>query len=166
MAELNGFLLVWELCRSRLLQSYEDLTPNQLNFRLHPAGNSIGEILYHTAGVEHYYGHRMNGTDPHQSEWEARLDNSVIDKIINPGDFPFEEADMTVEKIKKAFAHGESIVKPMLESPTEAQLNSRIQSALGPEIDGVGALQRLAQHPFYHCGQIWQMRLHPSFPEN
>lgn len=112
----------------------EDLTPNQLNFRLHPAGNSIGEILYHTAGVEHYYGHRMNGTDPHKSEWEARLDNSVMDQGLDPGDFPYEEADVTVEKIKKAFAHGESIVKPILESPTEAQLNSRIQSALGQRL--------------------------------
>ena len=48
--------------------------------------------------------------------------------------------------------------------PTPEQLETKIQSALGPIIDGRGALARLAFHPAYHHGQTYQLKSAPGFP--
>jgi hypothetical protein len=55
-------------------------------------------------------------------------------------------------------------VDPVVSNPTESQRAATIQSALGPIIDGTGALARIAFHPGYHHGQAYQMRMHPDFP--
>ncbi len=161
---MNGFLLIWEFTRERLEQSWADLSPEQLHWRMHPEAMTIAEMLLHIASAEHYMSRRMRGEEPRGSTADAKLDRAVTDSFLNDLPYPFTPEEMTQEFIHRTLAKTAAEVRPLLEKLDEEALNRRFTSPLGPEIDGVGGLKRICQHSAYHTGQIWQIRLSPGFP--
>lgn len=162
---MHALLDVWQFTRDRLKPSYEDLTEDQLLWRPHPEAHNIGELLYHMAGAEHFWAARLSGRDPHATEWEAKLDRAVREGFLIEGSSsPFEAEDMKMPLIEQALEFSETSLRPILENPTQEQLEMRMISPLGPEVTGYGGLLRIAQHAGYHTGQIWVYRFDPRFP--
>jgi len=157
---------VWQFTRERLDQSYKDLTRDQLLWRPHENAHSIGELLYHMAGAEHFWASRMTDRDPHATPYEERLDKAVREGFLLEGTLsPFAPEDMELHLIDKALEFSGSALRPILENPTEKQLTMKMISPLGPEVTGMGGLLRIVQHAGYHTGQIWIYRMDPRFPK-
>ena len=117
----------------------------------------------HVAGVELFLGFGMLGieaTDP----FDIRVRDCARDGLLNDKPFPFAPDELTRETIGKALHRAESIVRPSLENTTEEIRQRKLVAPLGPEIDGNGALARLAYHAGYHQGQVTQIRSTPGFP--
>lgn len=161
---MNGFLLIWEFTRERLEQAWSDLTPEQLHWRMNDEAMTIAEMLLHIASAEHYMGHRMRGEDPRATAADEQLDRAVTDSFLNDLPYPFSKEEMTKEFIHRTLAKTAAEVRPVIEKLDKEMLERRFISPLGPEIDGLGGLQRICQHSAYHTGQIWQIRLSPGFP--
>ncbi|MBS1722187.1 MAG: DinB family protein [Armatimonadetes bacterium] len=161
---MSPYAEVWKFTRERLAPAYQDLSPRQLCWRPHASAMTIGEMLYHVAGAEHWFGKRLQGEDPYSTEMDARIDKSVRAQFINEDPFPFSEEDMTVEQIDAALRHTENLVRPLLEDPSHEALTRMVETPLGPTVEGVGGLWRIAQHAAYHTGQIWAYRQRPDFP--
>ena len=155
---------VWLFTRARLRQTLADLTDEQMLWRQHSDGHSIGEYLYHIAGAEHYWASRMSGRHPSGTEFEGKLDGAVLYGFLREGEFPFGEADMTKAKAEAALAFTYERIKPVFEEPRPEQLTMPLISPMGDNVTGREGLIRLAQHAAYHTGQIWVVRLDPRFP--
>ncbi len=154
--------LTWELVRGRFLQSLEGLTHEQLNWRLHPGALTIAEMAVHVAGVEVSFAAQL--TDTVLEGELARLAKAATDGVVNQEPFPFSAEELTPEKVAWCLAEGDRFARPLLESPTAELMAKKIVSALGPVIDGEGALARLAYHPGYHHGQAYLVMTAPGFP--
>lgn len=155
---------VWRFTRERMAPSYLDLSPAQLRWRPTADARSIGEMLYHVAGAEHWFGCRLRGIDPNSTDYDARLDRSVRAQFINDDPFPFEDVDMNVPMIESALQHTDGIVRPVLENPSQEVMTRLVETPLGPTVEGIGGLWRIAQHAAYHTGQIWTYRQMAGFP--
>lgn len=163
---MNGFLETWEFTRVRLAQSIDDLTEEQGAWRPFPGANTITEMVFHLAGAEHWFGCRVLGVDPNSTEFERKLDNSVRAKFLTGDIFPFEGEELTLANAKQALEFSSKRARQFLTEQTPEQLARQIESPLGPIVDGVGGLLRIAQHSAYHTGQIWTYRQMPGFPGN
>ncbi|MEA2553644.1 MAG: hypothetical protein QOJ65_1820 [Fimbriimonadaceae bacterium] len=162
--DMRALFDVWQFTRERLKPSHEDLSQEQLQWRPHPGTHSLGEILYHIAGAEHYWASRFSGRDPRASEWEDKLDRAVTDGFLKEAPAPFGPDEMTPELITRALEFTASEIAPILESPTSEQLEMPIISPIGDHINGYQGMLRLVQHASYHTGQIWIIRTQPAFP--
>ncbi|ARU42854.1 hypothetical protein CCB81_01270 [Armatimonadetes bacterium Uphvl-Ar2] len=156
------FAASYALCRGRFDQELADLTDAQMQWRMYPGSLSIGEMALHLAGVEIWFIHQMNG-QPIPAEYQL-LVSCATEGVVNDNPFPIPTPEITAAKVKEALATARGLVDPVVSNPTDAQRAATIQSALGPIIDGTGALARIAFHPGYHHGQAYQMRMHPDFP--
>ncbi|MCX7798934.1 MAG: DinB family protein [Fimbriimonadales bacterium] len=156
--------LTWELVRGRFLQAIEGLDATQLNWRLHPRALTIGEMALHVAGVEVFFAAQLLGLelDPQLS----RLSKAATDGVVNDSPFPFGSSEVTPELVAWSLEQGDRMVRPLLEDPAPWILEKQIVSALGPVIDGAGALARLAYHPGYHHGQAHLILTAPDFPKS
>src|SRR5947199_7374356 len=120
---MHSFLDVWQFTRERLDQAYKDLSEEQLAWRPHGDAHSIGELVYHMAGAEHYWATRMSNRDPRSTEWEAKLDRSVREGFLLEGTAPpFGPEDMKLSLLEKALEFSASELRPILENPTEKEL--------------------------------------------
>lgn len=163
---MQSFLDIWQFTRDRLAPAYQDLTEEQLCWRSHDQAHNIGELLYHMAGAEHFWAARMSETDPHDTPWGEKLDKAVREGFLLEGTLsPFGQEDMKLPLIEKALDYSYKSLKPILENPTEKQLQMRMISPLGPEVSGYEGLLRIVQHAGYHTGQIWVFRMDPRFPK-
>jgi len=154
--------LTWELVRGRFVQSLQGLNCEQLNWRLHPRALTIAEMAVHVAGVEVSFAAQL--TDVRLEGELARLAMAATDGVVNDKPFPFVADELTPEKVAWCLAEGDRFARPVLENPTADLLGKKIVSALGPVIDGEGALARLAYHPGYHHGQAYLVMTAPGFP--
>jgi len=161
---MNGFLQTWEFTRTRLAQAIDDLSEEQAAWRPFPGANTITEMVFHMAGAEHWFGCRVLGEDPGSTDFERKLDNSVRAQFLTGDIFPFEGADLTLAKAKEALEFSSVRARRFLTSQTAEELSRQIESPMGPIVDGVGGLLRIAQHCAYHTGQIWTYRQMPGFP--
>jgi hypothetical protein len=158
----SDFSVSWELSRGRFDQEVLSLSAEQLRFRLYPGSLSIGEMALHVAGVEVWFIHQINGaTVPDDL---AKVARCATEGVVNENPFPFEDAEITPEFVAGALETARALVKAVIYTPGDTQLQQQIQSALGPIIDGRGALARLAFHPAYHHGQAYQIKGAPEFP--
>lgn len=162
---MEGLVDVWEFTRMRLKQAHEDLTHEQGMWRPFKGANTIIEMMYHMAGAEHWFGCRILGINPEQSEFERKLDMSVRAQFLTGDIFPFTGDELTLEKARNALDFSEIRARKVLSSATPEQLAIKIESPMGPIVDGKGGLLRIAQHSGYHTGQIWTYRQMPEFPE-
>lgn len=123
---------------------------------------TIGEAALHVAGVEVSFASQL--TDAKLDEFGTRLKAAATDGVVNEKEFPFAASEITMDLVNEALGYSEQLVRPVIESPSEQLLAKEIVSALGPIINGEGALTRLAFHAAYHQGQTYLMRCAPDFP--
>lgn len=159
---MSDFAAAWELSRQRFVQALEGLSHEQLNWRLHPGTLTLAESALHVAGVEASFGAQLLGLtlDPELS----RLRKSATNGVVNDAPFPYTAEEMTPEFVFDALERTRALVEPMIREPSAEVLGRQIVSALGPMIDGRGALARLAFHAGYHQGQAHLIKAAPGFP--
>lgn len=156
---------VWKFTRFRLTQSIQDLTDEHMRWRPHENCHSIGELIYHIAGCEHYWAVRINAVDPASDEYQTKLDSAARDGFLREAPSPFSEPEMTRELIDQALEYTYNEIAPIYQDPTQEQLQRPMISPIGDDVNGYEGLVRLAQHAGYHTGQIWIYRMDPRFPK-
>lgn len=159
---MNDFAATFQLTRTRFEDALKGLSTEQLNFRLHADTLTIGEMALHIAGVEFFVIGQL--LDETYDEATEKLRRAARDGALNDAPFPFTESEITPELVQSALASGRQKTEAIMTSITPEIRAKEIVSALGPIIDGVGALARLSFHPGYHHGQIWMIKSAPSFP--
>ncbi|MCW5944080.1 MAG: DinB family protein [Fimbriimonadaceae bacterium] len=160
---MSDFAASWNLCRGRLVDSLSDLSDRQLNWRLHPQALTIGEMAIHVAGVELFFARQL--LDLSLDGFAKRVEQASTDGVVNDKPFPFAPEEITPELVARALAEGKSVAGDLLARNTDEVRAKSLVSALGPVIDGTGAMARLAFHPGYHQGQVWLIRTAPGFPQ-
>jgi len=153
---------VWTFTRGRLQQAYQDLSDAQLRWRPYAGAHSIGEMVYHVAGVETWFAVRM-GELRRTAELEKLADAARATYITDDA-FPFVDADMTLHGLDVALEVAHALIAPIIELPNEHHLTMQVETVIGPVVNGVACLWRVAQHAAYHTGQIWTYRMDPRFP--
>lgn len=159
---MSDFAASWDLSRGRFNKELEGLSAQQLNWRLHPHALTIGEMALHVAGVEVSFLSQLLGAD--LEPLPGRLKAAATEGVVNDHPFPFAEEEITPELVAEALEIARAMVEPVIRNPSEALRAKQIVSALGPVIDGTGALARLAFHSGYHQGQVHLIRTAPGFP--
>ncbi|MCW5947214.1 MAG: DinB family protein [Fimbriimonadales bacterium] len=163
---MNDLFEVWAFTRVRLDQSLEGLDDAGIKWRQHGNSHTIGEILYHIAGAEHYWAARLNRIDPKRSEFDAKLDLAIHDGFLREGHSPFGESEMNLRDCSLALDYTRTEIKPILANPSAEMLEMPLISPVGDHVTGRQGLHRLVQHCGYHTGQIWMIRSHPGFPKS
>lgn len=159
---MSDFGETWRLVRQRFDDLIFDKTTEQLNWKLHPDALSLGQMAIHVAGVEVSFCSQLTGT-PVEGDLE-RVRRAATDGSVNDNPFPFSDSEITPERVKWALAKAREMTTTLIDD-TSPELRARqIQSALGPMVDGTGALARLAYHPGYHQGQAYLILSAPGFP--
>lgn len=159
---MSDFAETWTLIRGRFDNEFVGLNHAQLNWRMHPGALTLGEMALHVAGVEVSFGHQLTGMP--LNDFTARLKAAATDGSVNDKPFPFAVTEITPELVSESLRMGREITTPLITNLTEDLRAKRLISALGPEIDGTGAMARLAYHPGYHQGQAYLIKTAPGFP--
>jgi uncharacterized damage-inducible protein DinB len=161
---MNDLFEVWAFTRVRLDQSLEGLGDEELKWRQHDNSHTIGEILYHIAGAEHYWAARLQRIDPKKTEFDSKLDLAIHDGFLREGKSPFEGSKMNLDDCSRALEYTRAEIEPILSNPSAEMLEMPLISPVGDHVTGRQGLHRLVQHAGYHTGQIWMIRFHPNFP--
>lgn len=158
---MSDFAATYALTRGRFQDAVLGLTEAQLNFRLLPETLTLGEAAIHVAGVEVWFAAQLRG-EALTGEL-GRLAQAAVDGVID-GDFPFSREEIVPAKVEWALSEGRKAVEALLADDSPELRSKQIKSALGPMIDGTGALVRLAFHPGYHSGQAHFIKSSPDYP--
>ncbi len=161
---MSPYAEVWHFTRARLAQAIEGLDDDQLRWRPHAQSHSIAELLFHIAGAEHYWAAMLARRDAGATDFEAKLDRAVREGFLRDGGCPFGEDEHTLRRAKEALDFAFRELRPIIEAPAQEQLEMRLESPIGDDVDGRTGLIRIAQHAGYHTGQIWMIRMMPGFP--
>jgi hypothetical protein len=159
---VSDFYETWDLVRNRFIKEYVGMSPAQLNWRIQPGTLTIGESALHVYGVEISFLSQMTGTS--LDEFGTRLKSASVDGVINENPFPFGAEEITESMISRAERLAFLAVEPAMTNLTDELRERSLKSALGPIIDGTGAMARLAYHPGYHQGQVYLIKTAPGFP--
>ncbi|MDI9641187.1 hypothetical protein QPK87_05880 [Kamptonema cortianum] len=160
---MSDFATAWELCRGRFVASIQNLTPDQLNWRLHKDALTLGEAAFHFAGAEVNFAQQLTGQD--LDEFGKKLRAAALDGVVNEEKPPFSPEETTWELVKKALDYGEAIMGPLVRSASPELRQKNLVSVLGPTITGDGAFARMAFHAAYHDGQAYLIKNAPGFPK-
>lgn len=160
---MSDFAATWHLVRKRFDDAVAGLSHEQLTWRLHPGVLTVGEMATHVAGVEVSFISQL--LDKSLDGDDLRLKAAATEGAVNDNPFPFSPEELTPERIAWALARGREMVTPIIENLTPEVRAKQIVSALGPVIDGSGAMARLAYHPGYHQGQVQMIVTAPGFPK-
>lgn len=161
---MSDFAASWNLSRSRFLDTVLKLSAEQLRWRWRPETLTLGEAALHVAGVEISFASQLLGEEPRGLE--TRLKQAATDGVVNDRPFPFAPDEQTPELVLRALDVSGALVRRVIEDPTADIRKKQIVSALGPVIDGNGALARLGFHAAYHQGQAHWLVTHPDFPKS
>ena len=159
---VSYFLTTYTLTRGRFDVSVSKLNQDQLNFRQNPNTLTAGEMALHVAGVEIWFASQLFETK--LSEADQKIALCATEGAINDNPFPFSPEEITTEVVAAALAKGRTEAENLLKTDTPEILNKELKSALGPMINGEGAMARIAAHSFYHGGQIYMITCSPDFP--
>jgi len=159
---VTQFSQAWSLSRQRFLEAIQDLSGEQLNFRMFPSCLTLGEAALHVAGVEVSFASQL--LDSPLDEFLSQLKACATEGVVNENPFPFEQDAIDPGLIFRALEVSKRLLQPVIEAPSEEILSKQIVSALGPIITGEGALTRLAFHSAYHQGQAHLIITSPTFP--
>jgi hypothetical protein len=161
---MSDFAASWNISRQRFVDAVSDLNQEQLAWRIHPGSLTIGEMALHVAGVEVSFISQLLGLD--LDLFQGKLRAAATDGVVNELPFPFPNEEITPTTVRSALEIARAMVEPVITQPSDAVRAKEIKSALGPMIDGTGALARLAFHPGYHQGQAHLIRTAPGFPKS
>lgn len=159
---MSDFDASYQISRKRFEDAVLGLSSAQLNWRLHPGVLTIGEMALHVAGVEVSFISQLKNLE--LDAFQERLKRAATEGVVNESDFPFSESEITPDTVRNALSIGRAHVESVIGEPTDELRSRTIKSALGPMIDGTGALARLAFHPGYHQGQAHLIATAPGFP--
>ena len=159
---MNDFYATWSLIRGRFDDTVAGLNHEQLSFRLHEKALTLGETILHVAGVEIWFIAQLKGETLPEHLQKVIL--AATHGVVNDLPFPFQTAEITPDLVYSILAEARAYAEPSVKEPSDALLSATIKSALGPIIDGRGALARLAYHPGYHQGQAYLILTAPAFP--
>lgn len=158
---MTDFQASWELSRGRFVDAIRELNAQQLNWRLHPGTLTCGEAALHVAGVEAFFIGQLLDEDP---EVNGKLKRCSTQGVVNDEAFPFAPESIEPQTVLEQMEIARAKVEPVISNPSPQLLSKQIVSALGPIIDGRGALARLAFHAGYHQGQVHLLLTAPGFP--
>lgn len=119
-------------------------------------------MAIHVAGVEIWFVAQLLRQE--LSEQWMRVAKAATDGSVNALPFPFSPAEITPEWVAECLTEGRRMVEPVITQLTPELRAREIVSALGPVIDGTGAMARLAYHPGYHQGQAYLIKSAPDYP--
>lgn len=159
---MSDFHASYQISRTRFEDAVKDLNQAQLIWRLHPGVLTIGEMALHVAGVEVSFLSQLQGTA--LEGFEAKLKQAATEGVVNENPFPFTPDEIDPETVARALRIGRELAEPAIAAPSDELRGRTIKSALGPMIDGTGALARLAFHSGYHQGQVHLIATAPGFP--
>lgn len=159
---MSDFAVSWNLSRGRFVDALKDLRQDQLNWRMHPGTLTLAEAALHVAGVEVSFISQL--LDLELDDLGSRLKAAATEGVVNDNGFPFSVEEMTPEFVLSCLDLSRGMVEPIITAPSEEVRGKTIKSALGPMIDGTGALARLAFHAGYHQGQAHFLLTAPGFP--
>jgi hypothetical protein len=157
---MSDFLTTYALTRARFDEAVLKLSTSQLNFRMNSDVLTAGEMAFHVAGVEVWFAAQLLGTT--LDDQMLRIATCATDGSINDNPFPFTESEITPEFVSQILAVGRAAAESVFKA--ENIRNKELASALGPIINGEGAMVRLCSHPFYHQGQIYMITTAEGFP--
>jgi hypothetical protein len=160
---MSDFAASWSLSRKRFEDALDGLSQKQLNWRLHPGTLTLGEMAIHVAGVEVSFVSQL--LERPLDAFSQKLKSAATDGVVNDLPFPFKKSEIEPKTVLKALDLGRGMIEPVINSPTDQLREKQIKSALGPMIDGNGALARLAFHSGYHQGQAHLIKTAPRFPK-
>lgn len=159
---MSDFEQTWRLTRDRFDEALAGLTDEQLNYRMHSGTLTLGEMAMHVAGVEVSFISQILGQD--LDPFLERLRASATDGVVNEKPFPFEASEITRESVFAALDSARGMTEPVIANVGPEVRAVSVRSALGPMVDGAGAMARLAYHPGYHQGQAHFIKTAPGFP--
>lgn len=160
---MSDFGETWRLIRQRFDDAVLDKSAEQLNWRIHPGALTIGEMAIHVAGVEVSFCSQLQDVAPY-GELE-RVYKAATNGSVNDLPFPFTPEEITPELVKWALTIARDMTAEVIDETSPKIRTKQIRSALGPMVDGTGALARLAYHPGYHQGQVYLITSAPEFPK-
>lgn len=160
---MSDFLAAYQISRTRFEDEVNNLTQQQLNWRMQPDSMTIGEAAMHVAGAEVNFISQLLGTP--LDAYGDRLKKAATDGVVNSEPVPFSPEEITPDAVSQALAFGRAMAQPVISAPTDEVRATVIKSVLGPMIDGTGAIARLAFHPAYHQGQVYLMKQSPGYPK-
>ncbi len=159
---MTDFSVSWNLSRGRFDDALSGLNQEQLNWSIHPATLTAGQMAAHVAGVEVSFISQLTGIS--LDELGLRLKSAATDGVVNDKPVPFSQEELTPAKVAELLAYARAMAGPVIAEPSPEVLKNEIVSALGPIITGQGALARLAFHSAYHQGQVHVLVTSPGFP--
>jgi uncharacterized damage-inducible protein DinB len=151
--EIGLWLWVLEDCRARTLRAIQDLGPDSIDLRSHPARNSIGSLLYHIAAIE--------------MDWlfTEILEQEIPDEIMAL--FPHEVRDaegrlthvpgLTLADHRARLAQTRAVLEARVGTLDVEELQ-RVRRLDAYDVDAEWVLHHLAQHEAEHRGQILDIR--------
>ncbi len=123
---------------------------------------TLAQMAVHVAGVEVWFASQMLGES--LGPEDSRLTLAATDGVVNEKPFPYSDTELTSEFVSQTLQKGRDWVERVIWNPAEEVRRRTVQSALGPVIDGEGALARLGFHAGYHQGQAHILITAPGFP--
>ena len=160
---MSDFLTTYELTRGRFDDAVSKLNHAQLNYRLTADSLTTAEMALHVAGVEIWFAAQLHGQE--LSGEDKKLADCATEGSINDSPFPYTVDEMTPEVVAAGLARGRAAAMSVFESSDPEIRTKSLKSALGPMINGEGAMVRLAAHPFYHQGQIHMITSSSEYPK-
>lgn len=159
---MNDFLATYEITRGRFSDAVTKLTSAQLNFRQNPNTLTAAEMALHVAGIEISYASQL--FESHLSPEDELLARCATEGSINDLPFPVPAEELTPERVARSLERGRAAAISLFESADSEIRNKVIPSALGPLMNGQGAMARLSAHAFYHLGQVYMIAQSPDYP--
>ena len=162
LISMSDFLTTYELTRGRFDDLVLKLNADQLNFRQNPNTLTAGEMALHLAGVEIWFASQLLEVELNPED--QKLAKCATEGSVNDNPFPYLVSEITTDFVKESLAKGKLAAEKIFTSPDPGIRTKSLTSALGPVINGEGAMARYAAHPFYHQGQIYMICQSPNFP--
>lgn len=159
---MSDFGDTWRLTRGRFDDAVRGLSPEQLNWRIHPNSLTLGEMALHVAGVEINYVGQLLGT-----QWQGdddRLRRASYEGVVDDAPFPYPASEINAELIESALSRARELVESLIDQIDDDVRARQVKTVLGPTVDGTGVFTRIAHHPGYHQGQAHLIKSAPGFP--
>lgn len=160
---VSDFAAAYALSRTRFEQEVQPLSHAALTYKPSPDSLSIAQMAVHLAGVETWFAAQIFG-EALEGE-QARLARAAVEGVVDNAPFPYSDAELTPEFVAQSLRAGRDAVERLYAADSPEIRQRELKSALGPMIDGEGAMARCCFHPAYHHGQAYHYTTLPDFPK-
>lgn len=159
---MSDFIATYEITRGRFTDAITKLSHAQLNFRQNPNTLTAAEMALHVAGIEVSYASQL--FESNLNAEDELLARCATEGSINDLPFPVPAEELTPDRVAKDLERGRAAAMSLFESADPNIRAKVVPSALGPLMNGQGAMARLCSHAFYHLGQVYMIAQSPDYP--